>query len=118
MIVAAVRRNIEASLLVLACVVAIGGYWLTSLAQSPGVPRHLALYGGVFVAVYLAAHLAVRRFAPASDPLLLPIAALLNAIGLALLARLDVAYHPHRHLAGAQLRWLVISVAIFIAFSA
>ena len=115
MIVAAVRRNIEASLLVLACVVAIGGYWLTSLAQSPGVPRHLALYGGVFVGVYLVAHLAVRKFAPASDPLLLPIAALLNAIGLVILARLDVAFRPHHHLAGAQLRWLVISVAIFVA---
>lgn len=109
------RRNVEASLLVLASVVAIGGYWLTSLARSPGVPRHLALYGGVFVASYLAAHLAVRRFAPGADPLLLPIAALLTAIGLVLLARLDVAYHPHHHLAGAQLRWLVISILAFIA---
>jgi len=114
-IVPAVRRNTEASLLVLASVVAIGGYWLTSLSRSPGVPRHLALYGGVFVASYLVAHLAVRRFAPASDPLLLPIAALLNAIGLVLLARLDVAYRPHHHLAGAQLRWLVISVVAFVA---
>lgn len=115
MIVPAVRRNIEASLLVLASVVAIGGYWLTSLAGSPGIPRHLALYGGVFVGVYLVAHVAVRRFAPASDPLFLPIAALLNAIGLVLLARLDVAYRPHHHLAGAQLRWLVISLIAFVA---
>lgn len=113
--IASVRRNVEASLLVLASVIAIGGYWLTSLASSSKLPQHLALYGGVFVGAYLVAHIAVRRFAPAADPLFLPIAALLNAIGLVLIARLDVAYHPHRHLAGAQLRWLVISVVIFVA---
>jgi cell division protein FtsW (lipid II flippase) len=113
MIVPAVRRNTEASLLVLASVVAVGGYWLTSLARAPGVPHRLALYAGVFVGSYLAAHLAVRRFAPGADPLLLPIAALLNAIGLVLIARLDVA--THHDLAGAQLRWLVISVIVFIA---
>jgi peptidoglycan glycosyltransferase len=113
MIVPAVRRNTEASLLVLACVVAIGGYWLTSLARAPGIPPRLALYAGVFVGAYLAAHLAVRRFAPGADPLFLPIAALLNAVGLTLIARLDVG--THHNLAGAQLRWLVISVGVFIA---
>ncbi|MGH2719654.1 MAG: FtsW/RodA/SpoVE family cell cycle protein [Actinomycetota bacterium] len=113
MIPGSVKRNTEASLLVLACVVAIGGYWLTSLSQKPGVPHNLAVFAGVFVVVYLAAHLAVRRYAPNSDPLFLPIAALLNAIGLVLIARLDLA--THNHLAGAQLRWMVISVAVFIA---
>lgn len=106
------RRNTEASLLVLATVVAVGGYWLTSLARTQGVPKGLALFVGVFVACYLAAHLAMRRFAPAADPLFLPIAALLNAIGLILISRLDVArQHP---LLGAQLRWLVISTAVLI----
>ena len=108
-----VRRNTEASLLVLATVIAIGGYWLTSLAKSPGVPHRLALYAGTYIGVYLVCHLAVRRFAPAADPLFLPIAALLNAVGLVLIARLDVA--RHQNLAGAQLRWLVISGAVFVA---
>ena len=44
MIVPAIRRNTEASLLVLASVVAVGGYWLTSLARAPGVPHRLALH--------------------------------------------------------------------------
>ena len=112
MIVAAVRRNTEASLLVLASVVAIGGYWLTSLSRTSGMPHGLALYAVVYIGVYLVAHLAVRRYAPASDPLFLPIAALLNAFGLVLISRLDLA--SHANLAGAQLRWLVISGAIFI----
>lgn len=106
------RRNTEASLLVLASVVAVGGYWLTSLARTQGVPKGLALFTVVFVVCYLAAHLAMRRFAPAADPLFLPIAALLNAIGLILISRLDVArQHP---LLGAQLRWLVISTVVLV----
>lgn len=113
MIPGSVKRNTEASLLLLACVVAVGGYWLTSLSRKPGVPHGLALFAGVFVGVYLAAHLAVRRYAPNSDPLFLPIAALLNAIGLVLISRLDLG--THNNLASAQLRWMVISVAVFIA---
>lgn len=126
MIVAKARRNTEASLLVLACVIAVGGYWLMSLATSARMPPGLPLYAGVFVGAYLVAHLAVRKFAPAADPLFLPLAALLNAIGLVLIARLDVATnarlaaaatsgaHLHSDLAGAQLRWVVISIAIFV----
>ena len=38
MIVPAIRRNTEASLLVLASVVAVGGYWLTSLALGTDIP--------------------------------------------------------------------------------
>ncbi|HLI56663.1 MAG TPA: FtsW/RodA/SpoVE family cell cycle protein, partial [Actinomycetota bacterium] len=113
MIPGSVKRNTEASLLLLACVVAVGGYWLTSLSRKPGVPHGLALFAGVFVGAYLVAHLAVRRYAPNADPLFLPIAALLNAIGLVLIARLDLA--THNDLAGAQLRWMVISVAAFVA---
>jgi cell division protein FtsW (lipid II flippase) len=113
MIQGAVRRNTEASLLVLASVVAIGGYWLTSLSRKPGVPHGLAVFAGVYVGVYLVCHLAVRRYAPAADPLFLPIAALLSAVGLTLISRLDLA--SHADLAGAQLRWLVISGALFVA---
>jgi cell division protein FtsW (lipid II flippase) len=115
-ITGAVRRNTEASLLVLASVVAIGGYWLTSLSHTRGVPHGLAAYAGIFIAVYLAAHLAVRHYAPNADPLFLSIAALLNAVGLVLISRLDLA--THQDLAGAQLRWMVISVAVFVGMIA
>jgi cell division protein FtsW (lipid II flippase) len=42
----------------------------------------------VFAAIMLAAHLAVRRFAPYADPLLLPLAGLLNGLGLVMIYRL------------------------------
>ena len=37
----------------------------------------------------LLAHLAVRRFAPWADPLMLPLAALLNGLGIVMIYRLQ-----------------------------
>jgi cell division protein FtsW (lipid II flippase) len=51
----------------------------------------LAKLGLSYLALVAVAHLAVRRFAPFADPLLLPIAALLNGLGLVLIHRLDLA---------------------------
>ena len=50
----------------------------------PGLPVDIL----VFAAVMLAAHFAVRRFAPYADPLLLPLAGLLNGLGLVMIYRL------------------------------
>jgi cell division protein FtsW (lipid II flippase) len=50
----------------------------------PGLPVDIL----IFAAVMLAAHLAVRRFAPYADPLLLPLAGLLNGLGLVMIYRL------------------------------
>jgi cell division protein FtsW (lipid II flippase) len=51
----------------------------------PGVPVDII----VFAVLMLAAHLAIRRFAPYADPLLLPLAALLNGLGIVMLYRLE-----------------------------
>jgi hypothetical protein len=86
------RRNVEAALLVLAAAIAVGGWWLVALGQSPtgSVPGDgVAKYAAVFLGLYLVAHLAVRRLAPEADPLFLPLAALLNAIGFVLIASLS-----------------------------
>jgi cell division protein FtsW (lipid II flippase) len=50
----------------------------------PGLPVDIL----VFAALMLAAHLVVRRFAPYADPLLLPLAGLLNGLGLVMIYRL------------------------------
>ena len=44
-----------------------------------------------YLALFVGAHLAVRRFAPYADPLLLPVVALLNGLGLVMIHRLDLA---------------------------
>lgn len=114
MMLAAVRRNTEASLLVLSAVIAIGGYWLASLSISPEVPAGIGLYAAVFTVLYAGVHIAVRRFAPQADPLFLPIALMLNALGFVLIARLEKPIGSEG-LAGAQTRWLIIGILAFVA---
>jgi len=108
------RRNTEVSLLVLGVVVAIGGYWLASLAKGPGVPVGLAGYGLAFVAIFGVAHLAVRHLTPRADPLFLPIACLLSALGFVLIYRLEASLKSPG-LASAQVIWLAVGVGGMIA---
>jgi cell division protein FtsW (lipid II flippase) len=108
----ALRRNTEASLLVLSAVIAIGGYWLTWLATSTDLPPRIIPYTAVFAASYLAAHVAVRRLAPSADPLFVPMAAMLNALGFVLIARIERA--EGGDFAAAQARWLVVGVVAFV----
>ncbi|MGH2767934.1 MAG: FtsW/RodA/SpoVE family cell cycle protein [Actinomycetota bacterium] len=110
----AARRNAEASLLVLSVLIAIGGYWLAALARGPGVPSRILQYGLLFAGVYAAAHVAGRLLAPEGDPLFLPVAAMLNALGFVLISRLD-APATQMALAGAQARWLVVAILAFVA---
>ncbi len=63
---------------------------------------------GLLVA-FAVAHIAVRRFAPGADPVLLPIVALLSGIGLAFITRLDPT------LAASQTMWLFGGVVVMIA---
>ena len=70
------------------------------------VPAGLLLAFGI-------AHLAARRFAPGADPALLPIAALLSGIGLAMLTRLDTAARSQA-LAPAQTLWLLAGVVTLV----
>src|SRR6201992_1588480 len=48
-------------------------------------------YMVAFSVIVLGAHLAVRRWAPYADPLLLPIATLLNGLGIVMIYRLNQA---------------------------
>lgn len=108
------RRHTEASMLFISLMIAVGGYWLVALArQDPGAAG-VAGFGLTFAATYLAGHLAIRRFAPAADPLFFPIAAMLNAIGFVLVYRLEPSLDLDG-LAGAQARWLVVGVAAMVA---
>ena len=61
------------------------------LARDGHVTGAVGYYGAGFFALYLVAHVAIRKLAPAADPLLLPIMALINGIGLAMIYRIDLA---------------------------
>ncbi|GAB1328657.1 FtsW/RodA/SpoVE family cell cycle protein [Streptomyces sp. NPDC093260] len=83
------RRNTELALLVFAVAIPVFAYANVGLAIDGSVPSGLLSYGlglGLLAGV---AHLVVRKFAPYADPLLLPLATLLNGLGLVCIWRLD-----------------------------
>ncbi|WP_046507040.1 FtsW/RodA/SpoVE family cell cycle protein [Streptomyces odonnellii] len=119
------RRNTELGLLAFAVVIPVFAYLNVGLALDGKIPAGMLGYGlGVGLLAGIA-HLAVRKFAPYADPLLLPLATLLNGLGLVLIWRLDQsprlirraealfgAYSPD---APKQLMYSAIAVALFVA---
>ncbi|MEU7120648.1 FtsW/RodA/SpoVE family cell cycle protein [Streptomyces zaomyceticus] len=107
------RRGVELSLLVCAVLISVYGYAEVGLARSGAVPPDAVRYGAGLGLLALVAHLAVRFRAPYADPLLLPIAVLLNGLGLVLIYRLDLET-PNDQAAATQLVWSTLGVTLFI----
>lgn len=107
------RANTELGLLVLALATVLLAYTLLGLSQSGVLPAGLASYGGALVGLAAVAHLVSRRLAPGGDPLLLPLAFLLNGLGLVMVRRIDFA--GATDLAPAQTAWTVVAIGAFCA---
>ncbi|MEV7979382.1 FtsW/RodA/SpoVE family cell cycle protein [Streptomyces sp. NPDC086519] len=113
------RRNTELALLVFAVAIPVFAYANVGLAINDKVPAGLLSYGlglGLLAGV---AHLAVRKFAPYADPLLLPLATLLNGLGLVVIWRLDQSkllqsIHVSGGKATNQLLYTAMGIALFI----
>jgi len=103
------RRNTELGLLLLAGILTAGAYVLASLGRSASLPANLVPLLLVILGLLAGAHVATRALAPEGDPLLLPIAGLLNGVGYVFVARLDA------DLAGPQSLWTAIGVGAFVA---
>ncbi|MFG2370005.1 FtsW/RodA/SpoVE family cell cycle protein [Streptomyces sp. NPDC048504] len=112
------RRNTELALLLFAVVIPVFAYANVGLAIDDKVPTGLLSYGlglGLLAGV---AHLAVRKFAPYADPLLLPLATLLNGLGLVVIWRLDQSkllqsIGQAGHAAPRQLLYTALGIAFF-----
>ncbi len=85
------------------------GFASVYMARQAVVSAESLTYAGIFIALYLASHLVARYAVPYADPYLLPMAALLSAIGVTMIYRLD----PDD--AFKQSLWVVIGVALFAA---
>jgi cell division protein FtsW (lipid II flippase) len=111
------RRNAELLLLCFAAVITVAALLIVEANQERGLRWELAGYGLGFLALFGCAHLAIRRSAPYTDPLLLPTVALLNGLGLVMIHRLDLAENAaHRHrfpAATHQMLWTLVSVVAF-----
>jgi cell division protein FtsW (lipid II flippase) len=112
------RRGAELFLLVLALAVGIGAYAAVGLGVEGVVPADLVGYGGWLTALIVAAHVTVRLVAPYADPVLLPLVAALNGLGLSVIHRLDLTYEAlgrdNHSFARQQLIWMTLGVVLFV----
>ena len=113
------RRGAELFLLLLALAVGIGAYAAVGLGMEGTIPADIVGYGGWLTALIVVAHVAVRIFAPYADPVLLPLVAALNGLGLAVIHRLDLDNTAqcvdNVSFARQQLIWMTLGVVLFVA---
>ncbi len=119
----ATRRGTELVLLAYAAVIVTAALVLVDANQEQELTLAIVWYGLAYLAVFAVAHLAVRRWAPYADPLILPCVALLNGIGLVMIYRIDLAMAERARqneavfsaFATRQVMWTVLALALFLA---
>jgi cell division protein FtsW (lipid II flippase) len=102
-------RNRELLNLVVVGLLTTVGFASVYIARQAEVSTHSLSYAGLFMALYVVAHAIARYTVPYADPYLLPMGALLSAIGLTMIYRLD----PDN--AFRQGLWVVVAVGLFAA---
>lgn len=101
-------RNQELGLLVIAGLIIGGAYTLAALGRTASVPADIGPFLAMMFLLFIAAHIALRKFAPKADGTLLPVAVLLNGIGYVFISRLDADK------AAPQATWSAVGVLAFI----
>ncbi|WIM67731.1 FtsW/RodA/SpoVE family cell cycle protein [Corynebacterium breve] len=105
-------RKVELGLLIL--VAALLALMLVSLELSQGNALDIDmvwLIGG-FIGVFALAHIVISFAAPYSDQIMLPVAAALNAIGLVMIYRIDIARETA--LASRQVMWTLVGIVLLV----
>ncbi|HLX47704.1 MAG TPA: FtsW/RodA/SpoVE family cell cycle protein [Streptosporangiaceae bacterium] len=83
------RRRTELLMLIFAIAVVTFAYSNVGFGLKGKLPSGMFEYCGGFAVLVIVAHLVVRRLAPWADPLMLPLAALLNGLGIVMIYRLQ-----------------------------
>lgn len=114
------RRGTEALLLAFAVLITVVAQVIVDLTVTGELRPQMAGFSAWITALWVVAHLVVRRWASYADPLLLPAVALLVGLGLAVIHRLDLAAGQvgstvTREDAPVQLVWATLGVALFVA---
>jgi cell division protein FtsW (lipid II flippase) len=119
------RRRTELLMLVFSVGVVLFAYAAAGLGLNGSLPTGLAEYGLAFAVIVFIAHLAVRWLAPWSDPLMLPLAAMLNGLGVVMIWRLQQAGRGgnpgvpvstmNSMTTTYQVLWSAVGVAAFVA---
>lgn len=101
-------RRVEAGLLVMVALVVAVAYGLASFGTTEAIPADLGPFLLWMFGLGLLVHVAVRRWASAADPVLVPVALLLNGLGYVVITRLD------GDLAALQSTWTAVGVGGFV----
>lgn len=101
-------RNRELAALVFVGVVASTAFAATWIASTDAVSADWAVWAGILAGLYLVAHLVARRTVPFADPMLLPLAGLLTALGLTVIYGLDPVD------ARKQVVWVAIGIGVLV----
>ncbi len=118
------RRGPELALLAFAAAIMAFAYASVGFGLNGHLPPGLLTYVGGFAVLLVAAHIAVRFLAPWADPLLLPLAAVLNGLGVVMIYRLqesgrgknsgEIISTLTTHAAGTQLVYTALGIVAFI----
>ena len=108
-------RLAELGLLILAIAVATSAYALVGLGVEDTIPANVYGYAGWLAALGLILHVVIWIKAKYADPVLVPIAVLLNGLGLAMIYRVDLGRDEYLGSGLTQLIWMTLGVGLAIA---
>jgi cell division protein FtsW (lipid II flippase) len=105
-------RNLELGLLTVAFAITISAVALVQLGALGEINGSLVMLGFGLCGIVLAMHIALRFVASEADPFILPIATVINGIGIAEIYRLDIAKNLTGWAAAStrQFVWTLIAV--------
>ena len=110
-------RNLELLLLIVACFINATAVVLVQLGALGHVDATLLYLGAGLSILVFAMHIAMRFVAPQADPFLLPIATVLNGLGIAMIYRIDIHFGDSGwNSAGVrQIVWSAMAIVCAIA---
>jgi len=113
------RRASELLLLGFATLITTLALMIVAANQQQRLGTDAWVFAAAYLALFACAHVVIRRFASSADPVLLPVVALLNGLGLVMIYRLDLG-DAGLSSAGArgpsayqQMLWTLAGVAAF-----
>ncbi|HET8614979.1 MAG TPA: FtsW/RodA/SpoVE family cell cycle protein [Actinomycetales bacterium] len=108
------RRGVELVLLAFAVGIVLLAYVNVGIAVNGTLPPSIIAYGTGLVVLVGAVHVTLRLRAAYADPVLLPVATVLNGLGLVMIHRLDVAEGRDggSAFAARQMIWMALGVAL------
>lgn len=105
-------RNLELVLLIFACTINLAAICLVQLGAMGEIDQTIFTLGLGLTVLVFAMHIAMRFVAPDADPFILPVATVLNGLGIAMIYRLDIAegYSGWTSAGVRQIVWTAIAM--------